>query len=171
MKQEREIQKYIQENDWNLNYSGNTATNIFDTEYKVILACTDEYFDIPYVRIDKKEITIKDACGYHQDVLGYEPGTAYMARALAHELSHTETYAISQALAIGLVGLGIVKAIQKQNPRYLLQGALSGLLGHVLLSEILAETGAFVIHGAGTETIKPGLFKTLDLYKTLLDLL
>lgn len=164
MRLEREIERYIQENNWDLNYSGNTITNIFGTDYNVVFACTEGYFDVSNVHYGSREILIKDACEFHQDMFGAQEGVAYMTKALAHEITHTETYAISAALGISLAGLGIVKAIQSKDPKELVKGALSGLIGKFLLDEILAETGAYFIHNAGTEV-------KIDLYKALLDLL
>ena len=164
MKLESGIQQYIQKNGWNLNYDGNTATNIFGTEYNVTIRDTKGYFDLSNVQLRKKEITIRDACEFHQDVFNAEMGTEYMAHALAHEVAHTETYAIHTALAIGLLGLGLVKTIQSKDPKTPLKWLSSTLLATFLLSEFTAEAGAYLIHGAKMEA-------NFDLYKTLLDLL
>ena len=164
MKIEREIQQHIHKNGWNLNYDGNTATNIFGTEYNVTIQDTKGYFDLSNVQLRKKEITIRDACEFHQDVFNAEVGAEYMAYELAHEVAHTETYAIHSALAIGILGLGLVKTIQSKDPKTFLKWSSSALLATFLLSEVTAEVGAHFIHGAKIE----GDF---DLYKTLLDLL
>ncbi|MDP3729064.1 MAG: hypothetical protein Q8R18_06475 [bacterium] len=164
MKQEMEIQKYIQENGWNINYDGNTATNIFGTEYNVTIQDTKDYFDFSNVQLKTKEITIKDICEFHQDVFNAEGGTEHMAYALAHEVAHTETYAIHSALALGLLGLGLVRTIQSKDPKTFLKWSFSALLGTYFLSEATAEAGAYFIHGARIEG-------NLGLYKTLLDLL
>src|SRR3989338_3866125 len=133
MKIEREIQQHIHKNGWNLNYDGNTATNIFGTEYNVTIQDTKGYFDLSNVQLRKKEITIKDACEFHQDVFNAEVGAEYMAYELAHEVAHTKTF---------------------------LKWSSSALLATFLLSEVTAEVGAHFIHGAKIEG-DFDLYKTL----------
>jgi len=151
MKLENEIQKYIQENDMYLNYDGNTVKNIFGTEYNVTIACTDQYFDLSSVRYGTKEITLKDACDFHKDAFGAVEGTEYLANALAHEVSHTETYGLTTVLALGILTLGIKKAIEQKHPVYLLKGALAATGAKFFTDEFLAEATAHYVHGAYPE--------------------
>ncbi|MSR86306.1 hypothetical protein EXS74_02835 [Candidatus Woesearchaeota archaeon] len=151
MRLETQIQRYIQENNWNLNYHGNTAKNIFGTEYTVTLACTDTYFDLSSVRYGAKEITLKDACGFHKDAFGAQEGTEYLAQTLAHEISHTETYGLTSVLAIGIVALGIKKAIEQKHPSYILKGAIAATGAKFFTDEFLANLTAYAVHGASTQ--------------------
>lgn len=164
MRLERQLQKYIQEKDLNIDFNGHTATNIFGTEYNVTFACTDDYFDFSSVSYPTKEIIIKDACDFHKEYFAAEEGIEYMAQSLGHEITHTETYALYGSLALLLAGRGLVRAIQKNDPTELIKGSLSGLIVGFTTSELLAECGRCVLHS-------PTAKNAVELYKTLADLL
>ena len=100
MQLETKIQMYINEHDWNIDYNGHTVTNIFGTEYDVELGCAKSYASISYVRYGSKQITIKEPCQMHLDMFGDVETIEYMSYALAHEVSHTETYAIPTGLSL-----------------------------------------------------------------------
>lgn len=148
---ETQIQQYIQENNWNIDYNGKTVKNIFGTEYNVTIACTEGYFDFSSVWYGTKEITLKDACGFHKEVFGLEEGTGYMAQVLGHEISHTETYGLTTVLALGVLGLGMKKAIEQKHPVYLLKGAIAAAGVKFFSDEFIAEATAYFVHGVSSK--------------------
>jgi len=160
MKAQTQLERYIRNEDLNINYHGGTATNIFGTEYTVTMGCAEGYFDVPSVRYASREITIKNACGYYQDVYGVEDESNFMAHALAHELGHTETYMLGTGLALILATIGIKNAIQQKSPSALAKGLAMATAGKFFIDEILAEAAAYTIHSAPLEA-NPQWFKSL----------
>lgn len=160
MKQATQLERYIHSEGLNIDYNGNTARNIFGTEYTVNIGCANSYFDVPAVRYGSKEITLKDACGYYKDVYGVQDENDFMAHTLAHELGHTETYALGSGLGLILAALSIKNAIQKRSPVTLLKGFTMATAGKFFIDEILAEASAYAVHGAPLHA-DPQWFKSL----------
>ena len=74
-----------------------------------------------------------------------------MAQVLGHEISHTETYGLTAMLALGILGLGIKKAIEQKNPVYLLKGAIAATGVKFLTDEFLAEATSHFVHGVSAK--------------------
>ena len=160
MRQEIELERYIHQNGMNIDYHGDTAKNIFGTEYTVTIGCAESYFDVPSVRYGSKQITIKNACGYYKDVYGVQDEDNFMAHTLAHELGHTETYVLGSGLALVLAAVSIKNAIQQRSPISIVKGLAMITAGKFFIDEMLAETSAYAVHGAPLEA-NPQWFKSL----------
>ena len=87
MGQQKQLEDFIQENDWNVDYHNATAKNIFGTEYTVKIQERDGCFDLSNVKYGSKEITLKMPCDIYQQQ--QEIGeTRLLSQILAHELGH-----------------------------------------------------------------------------------
>ncbi len=165
MSEAREVQRYIRDQGWKINFDGLTATNLYGTKYNVNFASTEGYADLSNVRYGTKEITLKQPCKMQQDLYGVEAGTEFISYALAHELGHTETYALGAGLAFILLGLGLKKAITGRSMGIFAGSAGAALVTKLLVDEFCAEAMAQLIHGASVHTNTPQWYKTLiDLF-------
>jgi len=146
---ENKIQRYIDNNDWNINYNDGEVKTIWGTKYDVRIDKNNDCLSLLGTNnpIDET-ITLREPCKERVEFTLTESTTEAMAYTLAHELGHADTWALSAAIPYGIMIPAIALSIYKKSLRPISLGALLTLGHELFIDELIAETATTLFHKA-----------------------
>ena len=164
---ERDLEMYVNNTGWDINYKNGQVTNILGQKIDVRIEKAKSCTSIPGTfNAGDREIVIKEACDDYIDAIVASSKEELGAYTLAHELGHADSYPVVYLLSAAILSFGTSEAIRKRSLKTFAYTVTAGLLGsQILLNELLAETCATVYHdvpflGASYQ-VMPGLLEKI----------
>ena len=145
---ERDLELYIRNTNWDIDYKDGKVTSILGQEIDVKIEKAKSCTSLPGTfNAADREIVIREPCDGYIDTIVASSEAELGAYVLAHELGHADSYPVVYLLSAAILSYGTSEAIRKRSFKTFAYTVTAGILGsQILLNEIVAETCATVYH-------------------------